>query len=361
MSLGLRLSLLPLLIAGCASQLLVVPDSDWQTVPAPQRAAIDRQHEADVAAARAEITAASAGLAEVKRSQPAPIAAPPAPKPPAPAASNPAATGDDQIASRDRDQARGRAMAEVEAAKAAWQRADRTWRQLRLDAANERLAVLVVQRELVRAQTIDRNMVGTDTYNVAPLRGQFSRAQQRWHTAASNARQARDALAQASANLASAKEAYATLMRGGPLPSSQLSIALADRPPLQLTAWAVTRNDIRRRRGLRHFLDDGASPQLRGMVVRLNAKRDKPPAEPPRSNAPTTAPDAATKPGDRSAPPTSAAAGTSTNSKPAAGTAQGNAPAPVSNAVAKPAEHPASPTNSANISATAKPPTDVER
>lgn len=297
MSRGLRLSLLPLLIAGCASELLVVPDSDWQTVPAPQRQAVDRQHEADVAAARAEIATASASLAELKRSQPAPSAAPPAPQPPAPSASNPAATGEDQTALRDRA-ARVRAIADIEAAKAAWQRADRTWRQLRIDAANEHLAMLVYQRELVRAQTIDRSMVGTDTYNIAPLRGQFSRAQQRWHAAATKAQQARDALTQASTALASAKEAYATLMRGGPPPASRPSTALAERPPLQLTGWTVTRNDIRRRRGVRRFPDDGASPQLRPVVVRLNAKRDvpaspagisanaKPSAEAPRGKAP---------------------------------------------------------------------------
>jgi len=66
MPLGLRLWLL-LWIAGCAEQALIVPESDWQTVPTAQRAAIDRQYEADLAAARAELTAATASLAELPK------------------------------------------------------------------------------------------------------------------------------------------------------------------------------------------------------------------------------------------------------------------------------------------------------
>src|SRR4029078_11546639 len=102
--------------------------------------------------------------------------------------------------------------------------------------------------ESLRAQAVDRNLSGTDTYNLAPLRGQYSHDQQRWHTATNNVKQSRDELERASANLATAKEAYATLMRGGPAPSpTQPSASPADQPPPQLTGWAVTRKDIRRR------------------------------------------------------------------------------------------------------------------
>src|SRR5690242_19602982 len=67
MSPGLRLWLLPLLIAACAHQQLVVPESDWERVPAAQRSAIDRKHEAQLVSARAELKAATTGLAEVQR------------------------------------------------------------------------------------------------------------------------------------------------------------------------------------------------------------------------------------------------------------------------------------------------------
>jgi hypothetical protein len=223
MSLVLRLSLLPLLIAGCAAQSLVVEDSDWQTVPAAQREEVERRHEANLAAARAEITTASASLAALQRSQSKPAAAAPAAPtaPPAPTTPTPADPGENEeaAASREHEQARANAVAQIEEAKAAWQRADLTWQRLRVDAAHARLAAVVQERELVRAQLVDRNLVGTDRYDVAPLRGQFSRAQQRWHSAVNAAKQAREVLVQASATLTSAKEAYAQIMRGGPLPS----------------------------------------------------------------------------------------------------------------------------------------------
>jgi hypothetical protein len=270
MSLGLRLSLLPLLIAGCASQLVTVPASDWQTVPAPQRETVDRQHAADLAAARTELTAATASLAAAQRSQPPPVAASrTATAPRTPVTAKPAAGGDDSAkALQAQEKARIDVAAQIESAKAAWQRADLTWRQRRVDAANARFAVLDCQRELVRAQTIEHNLPGTDTYDIAPLRGQFSQAQQRWYGAANKARQARAAFEQASANLSAAKEAYAQVMRGGPRPAPPPSLAAAP-PPLELPGWTLPRSEVRRRRGLRRSLDAGTSPQLRGVAIQL--------------------------------------------------------------------------------------------
>ena len=100
MPLGLRLWLL-LWIAGCAEQALIVPESDWQTVPPAQRAAIDRKYEADLAAARAELTSANASLAELPKTPPPP------PPPAAPRPSAPAPASDDpwQMAMHDHEQA----------------------------------------------------------------------------------------------------------------------------------------------------------------------------------------------------------------------------------------------------------------
>ncbi|HEX2688230.1 MAG TPA: hypothetical protein VHN14_16485 [Kofleriaceae bacterium] len=266
-------------------------------------------------------------------------------------------------------------MAQVESAKTAWQRADLTWRQLRIEAATERLAMLVCEREFVRARTIDHHMVGNDTYNIAPLRGQFSRAQQRWHNAATAARQAHEALDRASAALAAAKEVYATLMRGGPPTAPPDPPAgLTDRPPLLLTGWAVTRREIRHRRGVRTFLDEGATPQLRGVAIHLTAKRDaqalgpagaappagapaengKPAGDAPRGNAPAMPPVATNKPADRptTTPPSAAAVTTG---------AQGNPPPNAANVAAKPAERPAAPASSAGSSANGKPSAQAPR
>src|SRR5215813_11702215 len=84
MPLGLRLWLL-LWIAGCAEQALIVPESDWQTVPPAQRTAIDRKYDADLAAARTELTSATASLAELPKAPPAPPRAAPRPSAPGPA------------------------------------------------------------------------------------------------------------------------------------------------------------------------------------------------------------------------------------------------------------------------------------
>ena len=78
MRLRVHLALL-LWITGCAEQALVVPASDWTIVPAERRAAIDKQHDADLAAARADLAAASASMAAL----PSPTAGPPAPPRPA--------------------------------------------------------------------------------------------------------------------------------------------------------------------------------------------------------------------------------------------------------------------------------------
>jgi hypothetical protein len=286
----LRLSLLPLLIAGCASQLLVVPDDDWKTVPSARRATIDQKQEAELAAARAELAAASASLAELQR---APAAAPRpaqvAPAPVVPADGTDPDSAEWAAALRQHDQAAAAARGRVDAAQLASQRADLAWRQARLAAASAQIEMVVREREVDRAKAIDHNMLGTDHYDIAPLRGQFSQAQKRWYAASATARKARGAFEHAAAILTSNKEAYAQLLRGGPL-NTDAPAADADtpepRPQLTLTAWAVTRSDIRRRRGLRHYLDEVATApaQLRKVNVKLRV-RTVPVAKPSPADA----------------------------------------------------------------------------
>jgi hypothetical protein len=369
MLLRLCLSLLPLLVAGCAGEALVVSDSDWQKVPATERDAVERQLAADLASARAELAAATASLAELSRAQSTPAATPAASH--APTGAKPAANGEEPAtAPHVQDQATLHAKAQVEAAKATWQHADLTWRQLRVDAANARLATMGYQRELARAQAVDHNLPGDDHYDVAPVRGQFSHAQQHWHSVDSAAAQARTAFEQASANLASAKEIYAQLIRGGPPPASaQTTAAAAEHAPLlPLPGWAITRGDIMRRHGLRHFLEAAASPQLHAVAIQLSAWRvvlpaatagaakppaadltpsGKPPAETPRAAAPTTAANTTGKASDHPpSPPVPAAA--SPGGKPATAASPGATPGATS--TAKPADRPAAPASPAKPS-----------
>jgi len=176
-----------------------------------------------------------------------------------------------------------------------WLRTDLAWRELRLETAKARLEMVVCERELLRAQTIDHSLPGNDHYDTAPLRGQFSRAQQRWHAVASNARQARIAFERAGTTLASSKEAYAQLMRNGPAQLPVPPRAEPDERPtrLDLSGWAITRGDISRRRGLRHALDNAAypPPQLRKSAYKLSPT--------PRTPLPATAamPPTAPRPG----------------------------------------------------------------
>jgi len=284
---GHRLWLLPLLFVGCAPSMLVVPDSDWQKVPAAERAAIDRKHEATVVAARAELTAASAGLAEAQRPPGARSA------PAAGAAAKPDPDADAwTVAIHDHDQQRSAARTRVDAARTEWVRARLVWRQRQVETASARLELLISDRELTRARAIDHTLPGSDHYDSAPLQGQLSRAQKRWHTAAMAARQARLEFERASTTLASAKEAYAQLMRNGP---ARLELALPpdsdERPRLELTGWTVSRSDIARRRGLRHWLDVASSgaPQLRKREFRLRPAPRMPATETPRTTDPAGA------------------------------------------------------------------------
>jgi hypothetical protein len=340
--------MLLLWIAGCAEPLLVVPDSDWHTVPATQRDALDKQQESDLAAARAELAAASASLAAFQR----------APAPPR-AASTIKADPNDAWA-RDHERARADALARVDAAVAEVQRTDLAWRRLRVDAANARIKVVISQREVSRAQAIDHNLPGTDHYDIAPLRGQFSRIQQRWYAVSNSANTAREAFERANTSLASAKAAYAQVMRGGPLPPPEAVVAVNDHAAhLELPGWAITRSDIRRRRGLRHFLDDaGTTPQLRKVAFQLSriVRATPPPApSPPTPPSPTppisdsrgSTPPAPGGPADRASNPSPSAA--AANARPAA-TPRGPAAATVDH----PADRAGDPSPRAALSSSAR-------
>jgi hypothetical protein len=104
---------------------------------------------------------------------------------------------------------------------------------------------------------------------------------------------ARVELERASTTLASAKEAYAQLMRNGPVHlAMQLPGDPDERPRLELAAWSISRSDIRRRKGLRRLLDAAASgaPQLRKRDFQLRPMPRPPASETSRAAAPLPAP-----------------------------------------------------------------------
>ncbi|HEY0194094.1 MAG TPA: hypothetical protein VGC42_23415 [Kofleriaceae bacterium] len=245
-----------LLVAGCATERLTVAASDWQTVPAPQRRKLDHQSQAELDAARAEARLAARTLAELEH---APAEAPLGGKlAGAPAAGGNAAWAAEQA---QHDRARGAALGRIDRAALAKRRRELAWRQRWVVAATDRIDVVTAERELQRAQAVDRNLLGDDTYETAPLRGQFSQAQVRWYTAAGDADQARGAFERATRELTSAKEAYAELMKAGPGNAMADATAAAEPPrdPFQLPSWSLTRFDIRRKSGMRHFIDQTVS------------------------------------------------------------------------------------------------------
>jgi hypothetical protein len=211
MKLLLHVSMWTVLVGCATTGVSVVPSADWQSVPPAERAAIDHSSDKDVVAARADVRAAEAALQDARRQLPTRVATRPV------TAQAPANGGDAWVAAmRDHELIKSDAMSRVATAKQNWLAATVVWREERLAAAIARVSLVTCKRELDRAHAIDQHMRGSDTYDVATFRGQVGHAQERWFVTSTRAVAARDALELASAKLASAKEAFAQLVRSGP-------------------------------------------------------------------------------------------------------------------------------------------------
>jgi hypothetical protein len=97
-------------------------------------------------------------------------------------------------------------------------------------------------REVTRAKAVDRHRLGFDRYDAAEYRGQLAHTQESWYVAETRATAAREVLVNATAKLAAAKDAYASLVRTGPLAptSDDSSMQLAswkDQPLRERTTW----------------------------------------------------------------------------------------------------------------------------
>ncbi len=222
--------------SGCATTgLQIVPQSDWNKVPAAERAAADKTSDTQIAAAQLELQMATRSLARASVAPTAAKAGVPPAKPVTPAAAPPP----DPFV-RDFEAGRRDALARIDLAKRAWQQADLTWRERQVDSATAHVEMVRCDREDQRAARIDRYMLGGDQYDTATYRGQLASAQEAWYAASRRAADARSALMRAGAELMSKKEAYAQLMRTGPAAPAGTDSAA----PMRLSGLAVHRRGL---------------------------------------------------------------------------------------------------------------------
>jgi len=210
-------------VVGCAAGALErVPDGDWQgTVPARERARLDQTSDRELAIANADLAGATAALADARKLLAANTKQSVKPLP---------ATADDWF--KEREPLRREAAVKADQAREAWLRANLAWRQHRLDAAVARIAVIEADRELRRAKAIDHHLLGDDTYDTAPYRGQVARAQEPWYRAELAADATRGQLESLGAKMASTREAYAQLTRNAAPDDSSAR--------LKLSSWTVS-------------------------------------------------------------------------------------------------------------------------
>ncbi len=212
------LHLVALILTGCAG-FTSVPLADWQTVPAAERASLDRAHDAKVAETEGELYAIILATADDRR-----LLALPAVHRPDVA---PAAPGDSWAAAvAGHEQRKAEAIAQIDRATVAVRRADLAWRELRAELLTAQLEVLRSEREVERAKAIDHHLLGSDTYDSAEYRGQLAKAQARWFALEPQVEAARTGRVRTTGELAGAKETYASLVRTGPLAPTSDDVAL---------------------------------------------------------------------------------------------------------------------------------------
>jgi hypothetical protein len=195
-----------------------VGESDWRTVPQPERDTMDRMYNTDLVKAQTEERAAIAAYADAQKT----AAVKPTPHKP---------SGEDSAAARQ-------TLVDINADQETLRAATLEWRKYRVDAAHLRIDVLITQRELSRARAIDAHTHGADSYDTSDFRTQAGNAQETWWRANNAALDARAKLEHATARLASHKEAYAQLMRKMPTNYNPAQ--------LRLSGWGMTASDTRR-------------------------------------------------------------------------------------------------------------------
>jgi hypothetical protein len=199
---------------------VTVSDHDLKVVPQTEQTKINQDQTAEVARIQTEQRTAATALAEARKAlaahhaRPQPVVAKAAP-------------GDEWAdAMHAHEKARAAALADIDAATVAWLRARIAVHEQEVEHARSELAVMHCRRELSRAYAVNRHLLGDDTYDTAPFRGQLASVQTRWYSAELRSTDARVELQRASTELASAKDRYAQLVRTGPnAPSSSEQVA----------------------------------------------------------------------------------------------------------------------------------------
>jgi hypothetical protein len=218
---------LVLAFAGCATAPPIVPASDWECVSPAARTTLDAQSTAELAHVRAEVTTAQAVLAEARHAHR--VAAQPATAAPLPSD----AIWGPLIA--DREHHKVEALKRITATTELWSRTRLAWSEQHLRAATAHLAVVEAEQQLARARYIDRHLLGTETYDTAPFRGELARQQTPYYSALHDETTARAAFADATAQQSSAKEEYAQLSRTTPTTTTPT-------PRYQLAGFSIDRH-----------------------------------------------------------------------------------------------------------------------
>ncbi len=188
-------------------------------MPAAERASLDRAHDAKVAQTEGELYAIVLATAEDRRM----LALPAVHHPDV----TPAAPGDSWAAAIEgQERRKAAAITQIDSATVAVRRADLAWRELRGEFLTAQLEVLRSERELERAKAIDHHLLGSDTYDTAGYRGQLAKAQAKWFALEPQVEAAATARGRTTGELAGAKEAYASLVRRGPLAPTSEDVAL---------------------------------------------------------------------------------------------------------------------------------------
>ena len=194
---GLILGLSFVMAAGCgAARMQTVAEARWQTVPQGERDSIDKPRQDDLSKANGEVMTAQRELDKARQPQPS--------------------------LGKPKDPMYGYALGKVDASRAAWQRANITWREQRLDAARAHIAVIQCDRELARAEAVDFHAGDDNGMDTTPYHAQLNNARDAWFRAQDRVALARKALDQAGEALANAKEEYAALVRAEPVASADV-------------------------------------------------------------------------------------------------------------------------------------------
>jgi hypothetical protein len=253
-------AVLGVVMAGCSGGGFArVPAKDWQALPTAKRDATDASTRQALVTAGTEVSAATAALANAQKALDADAAK--RAKKAQPATTQAAASADpDAMQQQVAADQQAKARVSIEDANRTQLEAVVAWRQARLDAAQAHLDVVLARREFDHALAIDRSLNADQTYDVDPYRGQYASTQERWYTAETRSTEAQQKVAQASRDLAAAKDTLAQMVR-----VHEPTLAKVASAPMVLSTWQQA--SYGKRKGFR-LIAASPTPCKRGKCFR---------------------------------------------------------------------------------------------